>query len=405
MKHLLLILVAILAAGSLISTTRGSRRAAARIMGSPASVPVSPAGCRWVPPRTAVIRSPGNGTTIEVKSNEVHLMGFTVRGSGNRFDRNDSAIRIHGANIIVEGVRIEKALFSLTAEESHNISFQRNEISGDPAQPIGLRGDAIRLWQTTDALVEGNIVAHGRDILIWYSKRIQVLNNVIANSRYGTHFMYSEEAVVKGNQYLRNLVGIFLMYSKDLTVENNLITDSSQPDGMGLGNKDSVGMLCRNNLVLRNTLGAYIDISPARSSDANRFERNLFALNGTAVMFHSSERNTAFADNSFRDNQNTVAVEGGGEAMGVTWRANYFDDYQGYDLNHDGRGDIPYEVRSLSNELTNTYPELKFFQGSPALATLDLVGHVFPLIEPSLILSDPSPRMSPPRIEVTQSAN
>src|SRR5579884_3088461 len=128
----------------------------------------SPAGCRWVPPgaalqdvldrapggttlcldpgvytgpiyvrhpvtlwgpRTAVIRSPGNGTTIEVKSNEVHLMGFTVRGSGNRFDRNDSAIRIHGANIIVEGVRIEKALFSLTAEESHNISFQRNEIS------------------------------------------------------------------------------------------------------------------------------------------------------------------------------------------------------------------------------------------------------------------------------------
>ena len=217
--------------------------------------------------------------------------------------------------------------------------------------------------------------------------------------------MYSHDATVKGNHYLRNLVGLFLMYSQHVTAENNVIKDSNQPDGMGLGNKDSVGLSCRNNLILRNTIGSYIDISPARSGDANRFDRNLYALNGTAVVFHSSERNTAFLDNSFRDNQNLVAVEGGGDALGVTWLGNYFDDYQGYDLNHDGRGDVPYELRSLSNELTNTYPELQFLHGSAALAMLDAVGHIFPLIQPKLILSDPSPRMSPPRIEVAQSAN
>jgi len=444
MKRLLLIIVAILAVGSLVRVTQGSRGVEGRRIDSYVSAPASPAGCQRIPsgaaldealdaapkgavlcldpgsyagpvhvkhsltlwgPRSAVIRSTGTGTTIEVASNDVRLAGFTVRGSGDRFDRNDSAVRIHGANVSVEDLYIVGALFGLTAEESHGITFRQNEISGDPARPLGLRGDAIRLWETTDARVEGNIITHGRDTLIWYSTRVQVLDNLITDSRYGTHFMYSKEAIVKGNRYLRNLVGIFLMYSQGLTAENNVIQDSNQPDGMGFGNKDSVGLSCRNNLILRNTVGAYIDVSPARSNDANRFDRNIFALNGTAVVFHSSERNTTFMDNSFRDNQSLVAVEGGGDAMAVTWRGNYFDDYQGYDLNHDGRGDVPYELRSLSNELTNTYPELKFFHGTPALAMLDVVGHIFPLIQPKLILSDPSPRMTPPRIEVAESAN
>lgn len=446
MKRWLLLTAVILAAGSLIRVAHSSRRVSARVIDSPspASAPASPAGCQRVPPgaaldqaldaaragtalclepgsyggpvhirrsvtlwgpREAVIRSAGEGTTIEVASDDVHLAGFTVRGSGDRFDRNDSAIRIRGANVRVEGVMIEKALFGITAEESHDIVLQRNKISGDPAHPFGLRGDAIRLWQTTGALVEGNTITHGRDILIWYSTGIRVLDNLITSSRYGTHFMYSKEATVKGNRYLGNLVGIFLMYSRGLTAESNVIQDSNQPDGMGIGNKDSVGMLCRNNLIVRNTIGAYIDVSPANSRDANRLDRNLFALNGTAVVFHASERNTAISDNSFRGNQSLVAVEGSGDAVGVRWESNYFDDYQGYDLNHDGRGDVPYELRSLSNELTSSYPELKFFQGSPALAMLDSVSHVFPLFDPKLILSDPSPRMTPPNIEVAQSAN
>lgn len=446
MKRWLLLTTVILAAGSLIRVAHGSRRVSARVADSPSpvSAPANPAGCQLVPagatldpvldaapagtalclepgtyrgpvhirhsitlwgPREAVIRSAGEGTTIEVASDEVHLAGFTVRGSGDRFDRNDSAIRIHGANVSVENVKIKRALFGITAEESHGIALRRNEISGDPAQPLGLRGDAIRLWQTTGALVEGNTITNGRDILIWYSADIQVLNNLITGSRYGTHFMYSKEAAVKGNRYLGNLVGIFLMYSRDLTAENNVIQDSNQPDGMGIGNKDSVGMLCRDNLIVRNTIGAYIDVSPASLRDANRLDRNLFALNGTAVVFHATERNTMFIDNSFRDNQILVAVEGGGDAMGVKWESNYFDDYQGYDLNRDGRGDVPYELRSLSNELTGSYPELKFFQGAPALAMLDSVSHILPLFDPKLILSDPSPRMAPPKIEVARSAN
>ena len=347
-------------------------------------------------PRTAVIQSSGGGTTIDIQADRVALLGFTVHGSGDRFDRNDSAIRVHGSDVRVEGVRIEAALFGLIAEQSHRVVFRHNEITGDPRQHLGLRGDAIRVWETTDSLIEENLVTYGRDILIWYSSACHVVNNIVSDSRYGTHFMYSRDAVVRGNRYLRNIVGVFLMYSHGVRLEHNLVLDSSE-EGMGIGIKDSDDLITADNLILRNTTGAYVDASPAAPEDANVFERNLFALNGTAVIFHSSEANTSMLDNSFRNNQAITSVEGNGDAMAVSWHSNYFDDYAGYDFNHDGRGDVPYELRSFSDELTAEYPELGFLRGSPALSLLDVLSHAFPLLQPRLILMDPSPRMNPPQ--------
>ena len=347
-------------------------------------------------PRTAVIQSSGEGSTVDVQADRVALLGFTVHGSGNRFDRNDGAIHVHGSDVRVEGVRIEAALFGLSAEQSHRVVFRHNEIAGDPHQHIGLRGDAVRVWETTDSLIEGNLVTYGRDILIWFSPACHVVNNIISDSRYGTHFMYSRDAVVSGNRYLRNIVGVFLMYSHGVRVEHNLVLDSSE-EGMGIGIKDSNDLITADNVIVRNFSGVYVDASPAAPEDANIFARNLFALNGTAVIFHSSEANTSMLDNSFRNNQAITSVEGNGDAMAVTWRGNYFDDYAGYDFNHDGRGDVPYELRSFSDELMAEYPELSFLRGSPALSLLDVLSHAFPLLQPRLILMDPSPRMNPPQ--------
>jgi nitrous oxidase accessory protein len=347
-------------------------------------------------PRTAVIQSSGGGTTIDIQADRVALLGFTIHGSGDRFDRNDCAIHVRGSDVRVEGVRIEAALFGLIAEKSHGVVFRHNEISGDPHQHMGLRGDAVRVWETTDSLIEENLVTHGRDILIWYSSNCRVFNNTVSDSRYGTHFMYSQNAVVRGNRYFRNIVGVFAMYSHGVRLEHNLVLDSLE-EGMGIGIKDSDELITADNLILRNPLGIYVDASPAAPEAANVFQRNLFALNGTAIVFHSSEANTSMLDNSFRNNQTITSVEGNGDALAVTWRGNYFDDYAGYDLNHNGRGDVPYELRSFSDELVAEYPELGFFRGSPALGLLDMLSHAIPLLQPRLILIDPSPRMNPPQ--------
>jgi nitrous oxidase accessory protein len=84
-------------------------------------------------------------------------------------------------------------------------------------------------------------------------------------------------------------------------------------------------------------------------------------------------------------------VEGGGDALGIEWDHNDFDDYAGYDLDGDAVGDVPYELRSLSEALVSRYPGLAFFRGSPALAMLSAAGEVLPLFAPKTLLRDAHP--------------
>jgi nitrous oxidase accessory protein len=88
-------------------------------------------------------------------------------------------------------------------------------------------------------------------------------------------------------------------------------------------------------------------------------------------------------------------VAGGGDARGAEWSGNAFDDYAGYDLDRDGVGDVPYELRSLTSDLVAGRPALAFFRGTPALALVEAIGRIVPLFEPRLLLVDPAPRLTP----------
>lgn len=349
-------------------------------------------------PRSAVILSGGQGTTLLVNGDNVHLYGFTIRGSGNRFDLNDSALKVTAAGAVIEGLRLEGALFGLTAERASNLTFQDNRIAGDPSRPLGLRGDAIRFWETHNSVIRHNRITGSRDMIVWYSSHNLIEQNSVYGGRYGTHFMYCSDLTVVNNRYSHNVVGIFSMYTHNVTMRNNLIQDSSQWDGMGIGVKDSDGLSVVGNLILHDNVGVYLDASPASAETGNHFASNLVALNQTAILLHATESNTFFDANSFRRNQILAAVEGNGDALSIQWRENYFDDYEGYDLNHDGRGDVPFELRSFSTELTSHYPNLAFFRGTPALGLMDVLGKAFPFLQPKLILVDPAPRMQPPAI-------
>jgi len=344
---------------------------------------------------SAIIQSMGSGSTLTVLGDQVQLLGLTVRGSGNRFDLNDSALKVNGSHVLIQGLRLEGALFGLTAEQASDVTFRGNTIDGDAQKPLGLRGDAVRLWQTRDSKIEQNRITDCRDIIIWYSSHTRVANNVIDGGRYGTHFMYSDHEEVLNNRYYRTVVGIFSMYAHAIIIRRNLIQDASQSDGMGIGVKDSDGLLVDGNRIVRDNTGIYLDASPRSAELQNVFRRNLVALNNAAIVFHAAESNTTLKDNSFRDNQIVISVEGNGDGLHAKWVGNYFEDYQGYDLNHDGFGDVPYELRSFSTELTDHYPNLAFFRGSPSMKLMEFFSKVFPYLQPKLILRDAAPRMRP----------
>lgn len=345
-------------------------------------------------PRDAVIESSGQGTTIQIEGDGASLVGVTVDGSGGRFDMLDAAVHVVADDVTVRGVRVQNAVFGLLVEKANRAHIIENVVQGPDEGPLGLRGDGIRLWETRDSEIRDNQVIGSRDMVVWYSSNNRLLGNTVVRSRYGTHFMYSHGNHVEGNRYIDNVVGVFIMYSRNVTLRDNLVARSSGPGGMGLGIKESGNLTVVDNAFIANTKAIYMDTSPLEPDDFNTFEHNAFFHSEVAVLMHSSEDRNAFLGNTFVSNHSQVQVEGGGDALAVEWVGNAFDDYQGYDLDHDGFGDIPYELRRFSSQLQSTYPQLQFFRGAITLQLLDAISALFPMIEPRTILVDPRPNMT-----------
>ncbi len=345
-------------------------------------------------PADAVLRA-AEGSTVRVRANGVTLEGFTVAGSGHRFDLMDGGVHLQGEDLTLRGITVRDALFGVLVERCRRATVAGNTIVGTGLPAMGLRGDGIRLWETSDSVVRDNRIRDSRDMVVWYSSRNRLTNNVVERSRYGTHFMYSHENVVEDSRYVGNEVGVFVMYSRDIVLRRNLLARSGGAAGIGIGLKEAGNLIVEDNWLLANTTGIYVDHSPLDPSHHNRYARNVIRFAETAVSLHASVQRTEFLDNQFRDNGAVVKVGGQGDALGCMFAGNYYDAYQGYDFDGDGRGDVPFEFRRLSTQLEGRYPELALLHGAPAMAMLDLVGEVMPLFAPKRLMRDESPRLQP----------
>lgn len=348
-------------------------------------------------PSSAVIRSPGKGTTVRLDGKSTRLLGVTVDGSGGRFDLLDAAVHVSGEGAEVRGVTVLRATFGILVEKASHATITGNDVQGSGAAAMGMRGDAIRLWETRGSTISGNRVIGGRDLVVWYATGNRIANNHVTDSRYGTHLMYSHDNRITGNTYRDNVVGIFVMYSRRVHIEDNLIAGSSGAAGIGVGIKEAGDIFVTGNDFVRDTTGIYLDASPSDLRDHNRFEKNSFRLGEAGVVFHGSAQNNHFFRNTFADNLDPVRVEGNGTIDGVRWEENAFDDYAGYDFDQDGFGDVPYELRSASAELASGAPMIALLRGTPALFLIEAMSRALPVFAPRLILTDPRPRLGAAR--------
>jgi nitrous oxidase accessory protein len=351
-------------------------------------------------PRDAVL-SARQGSTVRVRAAWVSLLGMTVRGSGQRFDLMDGGIHVEGEDVLIDGVTVDRALFGILVERSKRVTVRGCTVRGTGLPAMGLRGDGIRLWETSDSVVEDNHVFDSRDCVFWYSSRNHLARNVVERSRYGTHFMYSHENVVEDSRFLGNEVGVFVMYSRDIVLRRCLLAESAGAAGIGIGLKEAGNLRIEDNWLLANTTGIYVDASPLDPAHENHYTNNTVRFSESAIALHSAVPRSTFAANDFRDNGAVVKVSGRGDALGAVFAGNYYDTYRGYDLDGDGKGDVPFEFRRLSTQLEARYPELALLHGAPAMAMVDLVGEVMPLFAPRRLLTDAAPRIRPPAMRWT----
>jgi nitrous oxidase accessory protein len=343
---------------------------------------------------TAIVDSGGKGSVFVLQTNGAQLRGLTLRGSGENHDTLDAGVQIRGDGNIVEDNVIEDCLFGVDLAQSDENVIRNNRIRSKDLE-LGVRGDSIRLWYSQRNQIEGNQVENARDMVVWYSADNRIRRNRVRGSRYALHFMYSKANEVEDNDYRDNMVGIFLMYSDDVKIRRNRIVGAQGATGMGVGFKESSGVLLEENEIIYCAKGVYLDISPYETDRANRFERNLLAYNGVGVLFHSQWRGNVFRDNDFVDNFSQVAVRGGGHAQDHQWEGNHWDDYQGFDRDGDGIGDGPHRAFAYSDRMWMTTPSAAFFRASPLFEALDFLDRLAPFTDPLQLLEDPRPRFVP----------
>jgi nitrous oxidase accessory protein len=348
-----------------------------------------------------VIQGAGAGDVVTITAPDVTLDGFVVRGTGDSLDKEDAGIKVQAPRATVTNNLVEDALFGIYLANAPDSVVRNNEIVGKDL-PISRRGDALKIWYSANSLAEGNHIRDSRDTLVWFSPGVVMRKNLIERNRYGLHYMQTDDQIIEDNVVRDNSVGIYLMYGRDYELSRNLMANNRGSSGYGLGLKEVNDVVIDGNRLVNNRVGVYSDGSPIDPATPVRFQKNLFAYNENGMELLPNIKGNQFVDNIFLDNNVQIAVAGVGDVLRNDWsvagRGNYWSDYAGFDADGDQVGDLPYQSKSLYEDLLGSHPELRLFQLGPATDALDLAARAFPIFEPHVKMADPHPLTAPPML-------
>jgi nitrous oxidase accessory protein len=345
----------------------------------------------------AVIEGSGQGTILRLSGDDMLVENLVLEGSGTRVSAEDGALKVSGERALVRHLRVRDSLYGVAFEQCHQCVLEDSQIEGRAAILENQRGDGIKLWEAHGSSVRRNQVLGVRDVVVWYSRHVTLEDNRIVDGRYGTHFMYAHDASVRRNVLRGNTVGIFVMYSARMQIEDNELSGARGPAGMGIGFKESDAIVLRHNALVANTVGIYLDYTPRDAAQPAVFADNVFALNGTALRTHASERGAQFSGNDFLENDTLVEVDGNGDALQVQFVDNHWAAYAGYDLDADGVGDVAFQIKQAASDLEDAHPSLRYFQRTAALGLYQAISAALPYFGSRLILEDRRPAMHPHR--------
>lgn len=326
---------------------------------------------------------------ITIKADGVIVKGFVVKNSGISSMKDYAAIRIENAkNCRVELNKFYNNYFSVYLANSTFCTVTDNIIISNAVNENS-SGNGIHLWKCGNILIGNNYVSGHRDgIYFEFVTNSRVLNNTSEkNLRYGLHFMFSNDDDYENNTFHLNGAGVAVMYTKGVKMINNRFEDNWGANAYGLLLKDITDSYIYRNTFHKNTVGIYSE----GGIRINIFN-NTFTENGWAAKILGNCTDDTVKYNNFI--ANTFDVSTNSSKNMNLFAENYWDKYNGYDLDKDKTGDVPYRPVSMFSMVIENTPESIFLLRSFVVSILDVAEKVAPVFIPETLI-DEKPRMEP----------
>ena len=326
---------------------------------------------------------------MRITAPDVTVRGLVFRNVGVANTEDMAAIKVvntHGC--IIEDNEIDDGFFGIYLQQVTDCRVARNVLRGAHRDETHA-GNGIQLWNSSRVTLKDNRISGHRDgIYFEFTHGSLVSGNVSEeNHRYGLHFMYSDSCHYVHNTFRRNGSGVAVMYTKHVVMEDNLFEQNWGDASYGLLLKEIGDPIIVRNRFVHNTIGLVADGAMRIVARDNRFEEN-----GWAVKLMASTSDGAFTRNDFSGN--TFDITTNSRESANTFRGNYFDAYTGYDLDHDGIGDVPHHPVQLFSVIAERNEPALILLRSLFIGLLETAERVLPSLTPSALV-DPQPAMRP----------
>lgn len=326
---------------------------------------------------------------ISIKADNVTVDGFQLQHTGESSIVDYAAIKIYNRrNASIINNIIQDAFFGIYSQFGINCLIQNNTLTAYKKEEQQ-SGNGIHCWKSDSMRIIANTISGHRDGIYFEFVTHSVIwrNNSFNNLRYGLHFMFSNDDAYITNTFENNGAGVAVMFSHGVKMFNNYFKENWGDAAYGLLLKEINDSYIEGNYFYKNSIAIYAE-------GANRIEvqKNIFKDNGWALKIQASCMDLHLQQNNFLGN--TFDIGTNGSLVLNTFNKNYWDKYEGYDLDKNGIGDICYRPVSMYAMIVEQNPSAMILFRSFMTGLLDKTEKVLPTLIPEN-LKDDSPLMKP----------
>ena len=324
---------------------------------------------------------------ISVKANGIVVDGFRIIHTGISSLEDLSGIKVYdNKNVIIKNNILEDTFFGIYIQNGFNCTIENNQLTAKSKEEQQ-SANGIHCWKCDSMRIINNTITGHRDgIYFEFVKNSIIWRNISTNNmRYGLHFMFSNDDMYVSNVFSNNGSGVSVMFSNRIKMFSNYFEENWGDASHGILLKEISDGYMQGNHFNKNTSAICME-------GANRIYMtyNSFENNGWALKIQASCVDVVLEKNNFTGN--TFDVGTNGSLVLNKFNNNYWDKYEGYDLNKDKIGDVPYRPVSMYSMIVEKYPPAMILFRSFITSLLDKTEKILPSLTPEN-LKDNAPLM------------